>query len=97
MKVYMDELPKGCNVCPCYSASHHYCNVLDDGLDVELLFSKGEYFKPDNCPIHQLVRCKDCSLGEKRRRKTGEEIIHCTYTNRTMDDADFCSNGRRGY
>ena len=42
----------------------------------------------------ELVRCNDCSLGEARQRKTGEHIIHGSYTNRTMDDDDFCSNGR---
>lgn len=61
---------------------------------VEYVASVKEIDAMPTADVVPVVRCKDCSLGEARQRKTGEHIIHCSYTNRTMNDGDFCSNGR---
>lgn len=88
MKVYMDELPKGCQECPCYDRDFHACCIHWHDLDDSLLKSDEEYFKPEDCPLIQIVQCKDCRFSSNN----GQYCDH--HMNPTLQDA-FCSAGRR--
>ena len=45
----------------------------------------------DDCPLEEIVTCKDC----KHRKKVKDD--YCEYTNMVMDDDEFCpSSGKEG-
>ena len=46
----------------------------------------------DDCPLVEIVTCKDC----KHRKKVKDDWgYYCEYTNMVMDDDEFCSSGER--
>ena len=48
----------------------------------------------DDCPIEEIVTCKDC----KHRKKVKDDWgYYCEYTNMVIDDDEFCpSSGKEG-
>ena len=62
MKVYVDELPKSCEECPCYSYSEGFCNcefwwqkykeIKDVQEYTHLGYKQNE--RPNDCPLQSL-------------------------------------------
>lgn len=62
MKVYVDELPKSCENCPCYSYSEGFCNcefwwqkykeIKDVQEYTHLGYKQNE--RPNDCPLQSL-------------------------------------------
>ena len=63
MKVYVDELPKDCESCPCYSYSEGFCNceywwqkykeIKDVQEFTHLGYKQNE--RPSDCPLQPLT------------------------------------------
>ena len=63
MKVYVDELPKSCEECPCYSYSEGFCNcefwwqkykeIKDVQEYTHLGYKQNE--RPNDCPLQSLA------------------------------------------
>ena len=44
-----------------------------------------ERSRPSNCPLIEIVTCKDCEYAD--------EYYHCKYTEWWNGNSDFCSHG----
>ena len=83
MSVYVDELSKDCEGCVCNNGDYK-CNLTGSELP--------EWGKKlDNCPLKELVRCKDCVYSEKLN---GVRFCMCQDgLERCVADNEFCSEG----
>lgn len=73
MKVYVDELPKRCNECPCcseqdFQINSEYCEMLNEYVD-NMVENKQE-FRPKECPLQSLS-----DYTKQVRKEVVQEII----------------------
>lgn len=82
------EMPKNCWSCP-------FHDDVDDCILLNQSCMKvwGETKRLDDCPLVEIVHCKDCAYME-RGVKDSNEVWCCWHDSRMMED-DFCSRGRR--
>lgn len=85
----MSVLVKGWSIptdgcCGCYFRTGKYCGILSKN---ERVLEYAERFtRPDNCPLTELIRCKDCKYRD-------EENANCTRLRKDwyVQSNSFCS------
>ena len=93
------EMPKTCDVCPCWGGEFWGCQITNTDavvVDVGDDYSyEPIYQKPSDCPLVELVRCKECK--HKRWGTQGEILCNDVYShNRYLKGKDwFCADGER--
>lgn len=81
------EIPRKCIRCPINVYGR--CLVNDD-KDVSK--ATADAVKDKNCPLIEIVHCKDCVYME-RGVKDSNEVWCCWHDSRMMEN-DFCSRGK---
>ena len=81
------EMPSCCNECPMYqSEDSDYCDITGAWI-------KGEEMKRHNdCPLVEIVSCKDCSIGGMECSISGK---YCIHIGKITEDDFFCKYGER--
>ena len=94
----MSVLVKGWSIptdgcCGCYFRTGKYCGILSKN---ERVLEYAERFtRPDNCPLTELIRCKDCT---HQHTNTITGMKQCLLPNGYTplgDDKDYCSYAER--
>ena len=104
MKVYVDELPKSCEECPCYSYSEGFCNCeywwqkykeIKDVQDyTHLGYKQNE--RPDDCPLQSLadytkqVRREVVQELKGKVEKRNNGIRHSNHSEQYKDGYSGC-------
>ena len=85
------KIPKGCWNCNfCYDNKGYYCSVNHNLLAYSITDIPSE--RPSNCPLMEVVTCKDCSIGKRECSYSGK---YCTYTGRITEDDFYCADAER--
>lgn len=80
------KMPKSCIECLLFDDEYGDCNVYGESkADVTEKRAK-------NCPLVEIITCKDCSIGKRERSYSGK---YCTYTGRITEDDFYCADGKR--
>lgn len=79
------EMPKSCRHCPC--SDDLQCNLTTQYNDLKE--------KPNNCPLVEIVTCKDCKYFERLTCLGGQCVCPTnTYINETTNDF-YCADAER--
>ena len=80
------KMPNSCSECNLATRKtwNYACSINLKDIDCT------ETKRPKDCPLVEIVTCKDC----KHRKKVKDDWgYYCEYTNMVMDDDEFCSSG----
>ena len=106
MKVYVDELPKSCEKCPCYSYSEGFCNCeywwqkykkIKDVQDyTNLGYKQNE--RPNDCPLQSLadytkqVRKEVCEEISWKLNRRLNGVVNGKYSDEFFNGYSYCSS-----
>ena len=79
------KMPKSCFQCDFYS-NEYGCKLKfteECNPSVE---------KPIDCPLAEIVTCKDCIKGQRERSNSKK---YCMWTGRITEDDFYCADGER--
>lgn len=82
------EMPKSCNECP-FKANDYVCRLLDCAFSCNH-FKERNY----NCPLVEIVTCKDCEHCKKDMVE-GIEYLWCNKDSCATSEHYYCGGGRR--
>lgn len=90
------EMPSECMECMfCnhiknndYSLRYGDCAILGDGEIMNLLLHR----KHTDCPLVEIVTCKDCAIGGREHSESGK---YCIHTGRITEDDFYCADAER--
>ena len=93
----MSVLVKGWSIptdgcCGCYFRTGKYCGILSKN---ERVLEYAERFtRPDNCPLTELIRCKDCQ--HYRPFITEPDVFHyCWLWSKRFKEDEYCARAKR--
>lgn len=89
------EMPNDCMKCNfCnHIKSNDYgtygdCVILGDNERMNLLLHQ----KHTDCPLVEIVTCKDCAIGGRKHSGSGK---YCMHTGRITEDDFYCADAER--
>ena len=86
------RMPRCCEVCPC-NDDNWRCGALGDTFDI--LGIDDLERKPSDCPLVEVVRCKDCKYWNKEKSDEVKDFGYCKCNDEYFTDTDYCSYGER--
>lgn len=83
------EISKSCAECGFVTD-----DMLGDATCVLLCdeWKDNENHRAENCPLTEIVTCKDCSIGGRECSISGK---YCIHIGKTTEDDFFCADGER--
>lgn len=88
------KMPDCCAVCDSSSSDDDgiYCNVLE----VFMRFDELPKGRRCDCPLVELIQCKDCSFWDKEPSQTAMPEIHtCRYWRIGTTSVDYCARASK--
>lgn len=92
-------MPKGCEVCDFrksdpYSGEVYCAKAIGNNT---IIYEKERL---DNCPLVEIITCKDCTIkqfDESESYEVGAEKYYCPIVSEYVDQAPncYCANGER--
>lgn len=85
----MEEIPKNCAECSLVTD-----DMFGDATCVLLCdeWEDNEKHRAENCPLVEIVTCKDCIKGQRERSNSKK---YCMWTGRITEDDFYCKDGKR--
>ena len=81
-KVYVDELPKSCYICPCYDTSEGFCSMTGSYIK----YKKGRILQ--DCQLID-IKDHDRELVKEVCEDLTKSILNLKYVNDTRDFATY--------
>lgn len=81
------KMPKSCSECP-FKANDYVCGLLDCAFSCNH-FKERNY----NCPLIEVITCKDCKHRDTRTEKDG--FAYCQKKRMDTNKEHFCADGER--
>lgn len=86
------KMPKSCWNCNfCYNRNGYYCEISHNLLAREVADIPSEN-RPTDCPLVEIVTCKDCVKGHKYQNV---DECYCDYLQDDVDTDFYCAEGER--
>ena len=87
------EMPESCGKCEMTTICRTYLNQQVNRPST--MYSFGQSERPDNCPLVEIVTCKDCKHSPIVNRNNNETTVYCELHNFYPCSNYYCRDSKR--